>query len=186
MQKLLNDPRRNIKEAIAGPAAVILLLAFFMPWVTVSCEGYGGGSETRSGYELTKSETQDDVEQEGDAWLWIIPLAGVVTLVAVWQRLEGNLDLDMARVVYLVAGIVGLLLQMIKYFSLQSDLSDAEEMIGPGVIDLSYRFGWWITALALIALIVAAMITEEHLPASTKTPPQPPGSEPPPGGFGPI
>jgi hypothetical protein len=169
MQAPPRDAYHSIKELISGPAAIIVLLAFFMPWVTISCEG-SGIDETVSGYDLTQDQSEEGVEQEGDVQLFLIPLAALVVLGAVWMRYQGQLKEAVASRVYLAAGAIGLLIQLLKYFSLQSDLNDAEEEVGQGVIEMSYRYGWWLTALALIAIIAASFVSAQYAPPTTPPP----------------
>jgi len=157
MQSPQQNPRKSIKELISGPAAVIVLLAFFLPWITISCEG-GYGAQTFSGYDLSQDQTEGDMEREGDTLLVVIPLAALVVLVAVWLRYSDQIQETIASRIYIIVGAIGLIVQFLKYLSLQSDLKDAEQEVGQGVIDLSYRYGWWLSAIGLVAIIVAGFV----------------------------
>jgi hypothetical protein len=71
---------------ISGPAAVLILALFFLPWVMVSCNGQTVGE--LSGYELAagiEPGSGNDLLSaegvEGDASLFLIPLVGVLALV---------------------------------------------------------------------------------------------------------
>jgi len=161
MQPQESNARRSLKELIAGPAGMIVLLAFFMPWISVSCQG-AAYEVSFSGYELTQDQSQDDIEESGDPWLFVIPIAGVVALVAAWMRYSRQLEQAVASKIYILAGGVGLFVQFLKYMSLHSDLKQAEEQIGPGLVVLSYEYGWWLTALCLVAMIVAGFLAVEE------------------------
>lgn len=161
----------KISEIISGPAAIILLIAFFMPWVTISCStteitytGYDLAAGTSSDEDVPSS-AQDEAEDESDVILFGIPLAGLAALGIAIRRTVGKVSQAQARWTYLAAGIIGLILLGLKYAALQSDLSDAEEQVGEGVVTLTYEIGWWLTALCLFAIIAAAfLITQGQQP----------------------
>ncbi len=166
MHSSQHGPGKSLREIISGPAAVIVLLAFFMPWITISCNsGFGGVEETFSGYDLTQDQSNDDVEEEGDVALWLIPIAALVVLGAFATRFNGQIEEKLAGLVYIIAGGIGLAIQFLKYLALRSDMQDAEEAVGEGMVELSYKYGWWLTALGLIAIIVAGFIHRQQ-PAS--------------------
>ncbi|MBN2302850.1 MAG: hypothetical protein JXQ72_00135 [Anaerolineae bacterium] len=157
----MDNPKRFLRELVSGPAAIIVIIAFFMPWVTVSCEGY---SDTVSGYDLTQSQSEEDVEEEGDIWLWIIPIVAAVVAGVVWARFQRDFDSKQAALIYIGAGIVGLIAQIMEYLDIHSSVEDAREQIGE-VIDVTYKIGWWLTALGLIAFVVSGFLQNEEGPA---------------------
>ena len=101
-------------------------------------------------------------------------------LVAAYLHYTAGITRTVAAKAYAILGFGGLAVQIYEYFKLQSDLSDIEKEIGSGVITLSYEIGWWLSLLALIAVIVAAYLAnqEEDAPAvPTSAPtPRPPGT----------
>ena len=153
----MNTPKNFIRELLAGPAAIIVLLAFFMPWITISCEG-GTAEVTYSGHDMTQDQSEEDVEEDGDEALWIIPAVALLALGAVGMRLWNNWRIDQATRVYVIAGVIGLFVQLLKYLAIRSDMDDVAEQIGEGLINVTYEVGWWLTALGLIALVGSAFI----------------------------
>ncbi|NJL92281.1 MAG: hypothetical protein HC915_00435 [Anaerolineae bacterium] len=97
---------RRLSSILAGPAGLVILLFFFLPWVTVSCAGTdfleGSGYDLAQGFDedniavvdfselglpqdasaegeasLTLSQTDDGNAFEADAFLYLIPAFGV-------------------------------------------------------------------------------------------------------------
>jgi hypothetical protein len=176
-----------VSSVISLPAGFIVLLAFFLPWITVSCSG---ASETVTGYDMATGVSNQDTaagyaSQESDdahEYLWLIPAAGAGVLVAAYLRHTAAITRAAATRAYAVLGVAGLAVQIYEYFKLQSDLSDIEQQIGTGLIALSYEAGWWLSLLALIAVLVAAFVanSEQDYPAQPAAPtPHPPGTSPP-------
>jgi hypothetical protein len=159
-----------LREVICGPAAIVVLIAFFLPWITVSCDN-GYVEETFSGYDLTQDQSADEeTTEEGDIALWGIPLMAIGILVVVWLRYQNSIPAAQAAILYPVAGGIGLIIQFLKYLSLRSDVSDAEEQVGKGVIKITYEIGWWLTGLALVTIIVSGYVAS-RLTTSTGPPP---------------
>ena len=158
-----------LREVICGPAAIVVLIAFFLPWITVSCDN-GYVEETFSGYDLTQDQSADEeTTEEGDTALWGIPLMALGVLAVVWLRYQDSIPAATAAILYPVAGGIGFIIQFLKYLSLRSDGSDAEEQVGEGVIKITYEIGWWLTALALVTIIVSGFVAS-RLTSSTGPP----------------
>lgn len=149
-----------LSSRISVSAAILIGIAFFLPWITVSCSGV---SETASGFDLATGVSVDEasaVGGESESWpyLWVVPLGALVTLYAAYQRSSSG-DSVAARattkLIYYVAGGASLLAHVVFYFDLRSDISEAEEM-SAGMIQVSYESGWWLSLLASIAIIAVA------------------------------
>ncbi len=175
---------RSVSSLISGPAAFFILIAFFLPWITISCSGTelvdASGYEMATGIKVddeVSSETDSSDTDDSDGYLLIIPIMALLTLVVAGVRLAAVGTSQMAAVVYLVAGAFGLGAHLIEFIQLQSDISDLEETSGE-IIELSYKFGWWLSILGLIAVLVAAFVAfrEREQRAAPYPPYQQPGS----------
>jgi excisionase family DNA binding protein len=149
---------KPLSSVIAGPAAVVVVLAFFLPWITISLSGMSELSDDTSGYDLAKGPDDDD----DDIYLWAIPLIAGSVLVAAFLRSSAIFDKAMTVGWYVLAGVGGLAAQFAEYQSIQSDLSDFEKMFGEGVIEISYEIGWWLSLAGLGAFFVAAFLANQE------------------------
>jgi hypothetical protein len=126
-------------KIISGPAAILILLLFFLPWLSVSCGGIPVGEF--SGYELASSS-------DGDPLLFIIPLAGIVSLIllasTLWKpSLETNANWGL-----IIAPALSLVVLVLKWFQLRGQ-SD-------GTIEVAILPALWVTLIALIAMALGA------------------------------
>jgi len=137
---------------ISGPAAFLILVLFFLPWVTVSCNGQPIGELT--GYELASGGNSDVAVNTDfqllpsggqDLALYFFPLAGLLTfglLALGWIRpkLTGVVGWGQA-----VLGIVGLLILLLEWLQL-SGSSD-------GAFEINVMPALWGTAVALLLIL---------------------------------
>ena len=69
-------------KVISGPAAILILFLFFLPWVAVSCEGMPQS-------ELSGLQLATDSSAGGDPIFFMVPLAALVSLLllasTLWQ-----------------------------------------------------------------------------------------------------
>ncbi len=136
-------------KVISGPAAVLIIVLFFLPWVTVSCDGIPMGEF--SGYHLatgTAPEGSEDVftggQIDGDPILFAIPLIGLVTLVllgiTIWKSsFETNAGWGQ-----IIASFLGLLILGLEWMQLRSQ--------GNGVFDIVIQPALWGTVATLVAI----------------------------------
>ncbi len=121
-------------KVISGPAAVLIIVLFFLPWITVSCEGVPVGEF--SGYNLasgTVPQGSDDIfsggQVDGDPILFVIPLIGLVTLVllgiTIWKSsFETNASWGQ-----IIAAFIGLLVLVLEWLQMRSQGSDVFEIV---------------------------------------------------------
>ncbi len=146
-------------QLISRPVGILIVILFFLPWITISC---GAQPISLSGYDLASGTISDEslrssIESQsrstgqsiGEPMLFLIPLAGILAVVAAFR-----LSLAQAKIVYIVAGGLGLLAQILKYLDIQSNLSDLEKQ-GISSSILNFEIAWWLTAAGLIAIIFA-------------------------------
>jgi hypothetical protein len=72
---------------ISGPAALFILLFFFLPWIIVSCNGAPIGE--LSGYDLARGSLATTLAIPGRPLLYTIPAVSLITLSLIaltWRR----------------------------------------------------------------------------------------------------
>lgn len=141
----------QIGKWITGPGALVVLLFFFLPWVTVSC----GNMEiaTLSGYQLAAGaeiNTGFGTERaEGDWVVFLVFLAGLVAGGLLLAMATDLVPVQGSAVGQLIAGSIGLAVLWLKWAQLNRDVAE----VGGGV---SAEIGLWVTVLGLVAVIVGA------------------------------
>lgn len=186
---------------LAGPVGLLVLVFFFLPWITISCstQGFGPAPDAvkASGFELATGDAYDEVIEmltgstamlgdlgsqatgstsspspsdevpaelkalDTDPTLWLIPLAGLIALVVAGLRFFMPVSSIIAGGTYLLVGIVGLGVQIMKYFDLRDLEKNLEKPIDaatPSLIRFSFNDVWWYTMIGLGLLIVAGLV----------------------------
>jgi len=150
---------------IVAPAASIAFVCFFLPWITVSCSGQP--VESASGFQLAKDVNSPE--------LYLVLLAALGVLAVVFLVYRGTLELKTAAYISIGLAAVGLLIVLVKFFSLRSQLNQATDMsmfsamarnlglgdlagISPDLVEIQIKYGLWGMSLALIAVIVGAVL----------------------------
>lgn len=144
-------------------AGILIAIAFFMPWITVSC---GGVEVTTDGYSLATGDyaQENDLEssQEDAAYtyLFVVPLVGLAALgIGVLLHNKGISPLD-AGALLLILALVGFAAQGYFYYEMHSDLEEAQQEVS-SVIALSYEYGWWFSLLGLGLMLVSPFIRDK-------------------------
>jgi hypothetical protein len=135
-------------KVISGPAAVLIVVLFFLPWVTVSCDGTPMGDF--SGYHLATGTAPEDGQDvfagsqiEGDPILFAIPLIGLVTLIllgiTIWKSsFETNAGWGQ-----IIASFIGLLILGLEWLQLRGQ---------EGVFEITLQPALWGTMATLVAI----------------------------------
>ncbi|MCB8984521.1 MAG: FHA domain-containing protein [Ardenticatenaceae bacterium] len=134
---------------ITGPVAVLVLLFFFLPWVTVSCSGQPLGQF--SGYELARGITTGVAALPGDTALFSVPLVALIALLGTglafikrdWERPSGF--------VTAAAAALGLLVLLWRWFNYQSEADP--------LVTVSYEPGLWLTLLGLLLILGGGVLS---------------------------
>lgn len=150
------DYKRYISELVVVPAAVIILIVFFLPWIRVTVPEFSAETfqyvdayTTASGYKLAHSTGQPD------ALVYVLPLVAVIALATTWGYHKYWLDRTGAAFIYMSAGSLGILVLFLKALSLTHLIpSFGDEATGS-----TYLFSWWITWLAMVAMIIAGYVS---------------------------
>ena len=136
-------------KVLSGPAAVLIIVLFFLPWVAVSCDNIPVGEF--SGYHLatgTAPEGSEDLfangQIDGDPILFAIPLIGLVTLVllgiTIWKSsFETNAGWGQ-----IIVSFLGLLILGLEWLQLRNQ--------GDAVFDIVIQPALWGTLATLVAI----------------------------------
>lgn len=150
---------------LMSPAAVLILLCFFLPWITVSCAGQPVQSVT--GWQLASDGRSPE--------LFLVPLAALTVLGIVFLLYQQRIKLRTGAFAAMGASAVGLLILLVKFLSSRSqlgnltDLSSLGSLVDPSMlgdisglagdaIKLSPQIGLWGVILAFLAVIIGAVL----------------------------
>ncbi|MCP4421404.1 MAG: FHA domain-containing protein [Chloroflexi bacterium] len=158
-------------KIISGPAAVLIVALFFLPWIAVSCDGAVVGEY--SGYNLATGITPDDAEDifagneiNGDPILFAIPLAGIVTLILLAITLgKRSFELN-ASWGQIIVAFIALLVLFLEWLQLRGQGSD--------IIEISIKPAVWGTIACLLGIglgSVIDLIWSRKRPFTTFSPP---------------
>jgi hypothetical protein len=141
------------------------------------------------------SDAETDTALDADPLIWLILIAALATAGIAGARLYMPEMTEMrliAGISYVALGLIGLGVQVVKYFDLQDLKSEIEaEQAAEGFtfITMSYSAWWWLTMFGLFAIVIAGLIAillEDQLtkqpqaatPSSFNLPPAPSPSSP--------
>jgi hypothetical protein len=142
-------------KVLSGPAAVLILVLFFLPWITVSCDDAAVGDF--SGYNLAASVSPEDGEDvfaqteiSGDPILFVIPLAGAITLIllaiTLWKPgFETNAGWGQ-----IIAAFIALLVLGLEWLQFRGESN--------GILEFSIQPALWGTLACLLAIGVGAVL----------------------------
>ena len=157
-------------KPISGSAIVLVLICFFLPWVTVSCDG--SDVVTLSGYELSvgKVYTNYGEKTEADPLVFVVPAA---VLLAVGALFIANAKVSGAG--QLVCAAAGLGIMGLKWQTMLDGQTAS--------VKIATEYGAWGTLAGLLLLLLGGVLTlaiKESPPLSHGPPPRVAASRPPP------
>ena len=152
--------QKNRGYVIAGGAAIIAFIAFFLPYVTAS---YLGASASASG--------------TSGGWLWFEEIGAIVSIVVAAVLIFRNnafgltnmpveKQVKYGRITLLVAGGLALLLHLLFLIGYQSEFGGGT--LGGLTTGFSFGlgFGWFLFLIAAIGMVVGAVLAyRQPLPA---------------------
>lgn len=167
---------------ISGPAAVLVLLFFFLPWVTVSCNGQPLGQF--SGYDLAAGVPVSTLVGSealsplgglpGDPALFLVPLVALITLLWVilaFVKREWEVYTGAGTV---AAAVLGVLVLVWRWLIIPAQ---------PGeLVAISYEPAMWLTLAGLAGIILGGGLSivlsrretaVSFIPGTPPFPPQP-------------
>lgn len=137
---------------LSGPAALVVLLCFFLPWITVSCAGEQLAQFT--GYDLALG-TMIGLEQiEGDPLFLLVPLAALIALGLIIAGIKLDVSSRIENGGQIAAGLVALAALGYKWFEFGGE---ADQDLLMGAISIDGAYGLWGTAIGLLAIIAGAV-----------------------------
>ncbi len=142
-------------KVILGPAAVLAVALFFLPWITVSCDGNPVGEFT--GYQLATGTFSDESSSDpyaggepgGEPVLFAVPVVGLVTLILLGiTLLKRDFDVN-ASWGQIIASLIGILILLLKWVQIQREIQGTfEVLIEPAL---------WGTVVCLVAIAGGAL-----------------------------
>jgi len=144
---------------ILSPALYgIILICFFLPWVSVSCQGQP--IVTLSGFQLAKGTTLDQPrighqkiaqpKQTKKVNLEIFALLSLI--VAVGGLASCFMKGRAGTILPAIGGILGVIFLVLMRFKLSREISKAGG--GAGILQLEYGIGYYLTFLLFLASFV--------------------------------
>lgn len=128
-------------KVISGPAAILILFLFFLPWVAVSCESLPQG-------ELSGLQLATDSAAGGDPIFFLVPLAALVSLLLLASTLWKPAWETNANWGLVVSSIGGLLVFLLKWLQLRGSSGAFEITILPAL---------WVTVAGLLGIGLGAV-----------------------------
>ena len=143
--------QQNRGYVIAGGAAIIAFIAFFLPYVTASYLGISASASGASG-----------------GWLWFEEIAAIVSIgvaaVLIFRNNAFGLtnmpvekQVRYGRITLLVAAVLALVLHFLFLLGYQSEVGGGLGTIGAG-FSFGLGFGWFLFLLAAIGMLVGAIM----------------------------
>jgi hypothetical protein len=129
-------------KVISGPAAILILFLFFLPWTSVSCDGLPAS-------ELSGLQLALDPDLNSDPIFLVVPITAVVTLLLLVSTLwkpawETNANWGMV-----IASIAGLLVFLLKWLQLRGQSS--------GSFEITILPALWVTVASLLSIGLGAV-----------------------------
>jgi len=162
------------------------LVAFFMPWLTVSCSGMSVASATGwqlafGGYSHPTSEVASKAPSSGGGNLWLL-LALLAAVAGIWITFLRQSKQRSRNVALTSAAALILIWIGTARYSTSALMAEAARSSDNGfgatmdqatlaMIQFKWEAGYWLTVLALIAsTVMATLIHLEEKATSTGSP----------------
>ena len=127
---------------IPVPGALLTLLAFFLPWLTVSCQG--AEVAKRTGYDLANTSGNDF------ALLWAIPVVAVLSLVLVLVTMRSPENERKTAAGQILISLIGLGAILYLWYK---NIPEPGETI----YEYTIEYGSWLTIVGLSIIIVGGI-----------------------------
>jgi hypothetical protein len=136
-------------KGLSSAAVLLTLVCFFLPWITVSCNG--SPMITVTGYDMAAGVDLGELggRTDSDPLLFVIP---AVALIAGWFLLANGSPRGRGTIQFL-GGVAGLVILGLKWFALQ----DNESSVDPELVRVDIEYGAWGTIIGLALLILTGL-----------------------------
>ena len=139
--------RSGHRLSIVG--AVLVVISFFLPWITVSCSSLYSVSFT--GYELAAGKQIGGESVQGDQYVWLILVSALVSLVLVIASVEWWLDEPLPSLGQLASAGIALLIVFLKWLDMRSQIEEAV------IANTHTELGLWGTLAGLLFVAVGGL-----------------------------
>lgn len=169
--------QQNRPYLIAAIGGVVAFLSFFL-------FSFYGASATALGVTRSSTFTGSDAAGSGGYWLlWLVPLAAlaaiaIASLITLGINAVQQITPANAGRYLVIAGAVGLVAQVLVAFKANSDISSvlgftsSTELTQLGIkVSSGFGFGFWLSLLALIAVIVGGVLNMRQTQAMSMSMP---------------
>ena len=143
---------------ISRPAAIVIVICFFLPFITLSCSGSG---VQMSGYDMATGIDVYSQQVPGDVLYFVFPVLGIIALGGSFLRVGE------ARITYFVTSLVGLGFMLERTLYWQRTVTDTSRQQGV-LITLTYEIGWWLMLFGYLAILLAGFIVKQELDSEGK------------------
>jgi len=112
----MSQEKSSLSYFLTPAGAVIALIAFFLPWVKLSCAGQ---IQNLTGFQMAK----------GDNWYWAV-LACAAAILFVFFYLRSRTDLGKVKKLTVAAAMGGLGILLYKYYDFKTSMDSMESFTG--------------------------------------------------------
>ena len=121
---------------LTGSGGLLVLLCFFMPWMSVSCGGQVHLANVTA-LDMAKGVDAESKSQDAEVYLWLLPLAGLLGIVAL-VKAQPPTAREATRLAVL-GGIGALALSAVLYFRVSAEVAKARRDDMP--LSVSWEYG---------------------------------------------
>ena len=144
----------SFASKLVGPMGLVVLVCFFLPWMTVSCSGMEIISDVTA-FDIAQGIEAQGEQTDPSPDLFLILVGGAVMALA-GARLWGSRS-PAASVLALLGS--GLALGIWFYFR-TSTMSDIAEGASQGIVfTLRWEFGFWGTMVGALVGVLSSLLS---------------------------
>lgn len=140
---------------ISRPAAIVVIIAFFLPLITVSCSGSGTGIQI-SGYQMGTGINIYGQQVNGD------PLHFLLIGFAVFALIGSFFAVDIGRKFYLVASLAGLGFLVERAIYWQNVVVTNAQREGV-FATITHEIGYWLLVAGYVGILFAWYVARHEL-----------------------
>jgi len=139
----------------------LAVLAFFLPFITVGCNGSSTEVAQLSGFNLMGGGSVQGQSMPSD-WHLMVAFAAAVMATLFCAVNVSTLSINTAKGVYFFAAAFGIVAAGMLYW-VKSYIDGQVSSQGGGIITIKYEFGYWIALIGSAAGVGLAWYTSNQL-----------------------